>query len=66
MVARKPKTEAAATRPPRRRVTSNTVAMSEITTAMIAERAYHISLSGSGGTDEQNWHRAEAELRQHA
>jgi len=31
---------------------------------MIAERAYHISHSGEGGTDEENWHRAEAELRQ--
>lgn len=31
---------------------------------MIAERAYHISLSESRGTDEENWHRAEAELRQ--
>jgi hypothetical protein len=30
---------------------------------MIAERAYHISHSGEGGTDEENWHRAEAELR---
>jgi len=31
---------------------------------MIGERAYHISHSGEGGTDEENWHRAEAELRQ--
>jgi hypothetical protein len=31
---------------------------------MIAERAYHISQSGEGGTDEANWHRAEAELRE--
>ncbi|GAS88164.1 DUF2934 domain-containing protein [Mycolicibacterium brisbanense] len=31
---------------------------------MIAERAYHISLSERRGTDEENWHRAEAELRQ--
>ena len=30
---------------------------------MIAERAYHISESGEGGSDEENWHRAEAELR---
>ena len=35
----------------------------EITNEMIAERAYHISQSGEGGTDEENWHRAEAELR---
>jgi hypothetical protein len=30
---------------------------------MIADRAYHIAQSGEGGTDEENWHRAEAELR---
>ncbi len=33
---------------------------------MIAERAYHISLSAERGTDDENWHRAEAELRQRA
>jgi hypothetical protein len=33
---------------------------------MIAERAYHIFLSEIGGTAEENWHRAEAELRQGA
>ena len=31
----------------------------EITQEMIAECAYHISQSGEGGTDEENWHRAE-------
>jgi hypothetical protein len=36
----------------------------EITQEMIAERAYHISESGEGGTDEENWLWAEAELRQ--
>ena len=30
---------------------------------MIAERAYHIAESGEGGSDEENWHRAEAELK---
>ena len=30
---------------------------------MLAQRAYHISQSGEGGTDKENWHRAEAELR---
>ena len=35
----------------------------EITYEMIAERAYHIAQSGEGGTDEENWHRAEAELK---
>jgi hypothetical protein len=36
----------------------------DFTHEMIAERAYHISLSEVRGTDEENWHRAEAELRQ--
>jgi hypothetical protein len=35
-----------------------------LTHEMIAERAYHISRSEIRGTDEENWHRAEAELRQ--
>ena len=30
---------------------------------MIAERAYHISQSGEGSDDVENWLRAEAELR---
>jgi hypothetical protein len=29
-----------------------------------ADTAYHISQSGEGGTHEENWHRAEAELRE--
>jgi hypothetical protein len=29
----------------------------------IAERAYHLSESGEGGTAEENWRRAEEELR---
>ena len=29
----------------------------------IAERAYHIAMSGNGGSDLDNWMRAEAELR---
>ena len=36
----------------------------EITQEMIAERAYHLSQSAEGSTDEENWHRAESELRQ--
>lgn len=35
-----------------------------LTHEMIAERAYHISRSEVRGTDEENWYRAEAELRQ--
>lgn len=31
---------------------------------MVAERAYFISHSSERGTDEENWLRAEAELRQ--
>jgi hypothetical protein len=30
----------------------------------IARRAHEISLSDEAGTDEENWHRAERELRQ--
>ena len=30
----------------------------------IAQRAYEISQSGEGGSDADNWHRAERELRQ--
>jgi hypothetical protein len=48
------------------RATSKRAAAPEITQEMIAERAYHIAQSGEGGTDEENWHRAEAELRQRA
>ena len=42
---------------------SRKAAAPEFTREMVAERAYHISQSGEGGTDEENWHRAEAELR---
>ncbi|MDB5325929.1 MAG: hypothetical protein JWM57_1498 [Phycisphaerales bacterium] len=34
-----------------------------ITYERIAERAYHISQSGYGGSEDDNWHRAEAELK---
>jgi hypothetical protein len=34
-----------------------------ITHELIAERAYHISISGTGGSQDENWHRAERELR---
>ena len=67
MAAQEKKTEAAATKKPTtRRATSRKAAAPEITQEMIAERAYHISQCGEGGTDEENWHRAEAELRQGA
>jgi hypothetical protein len=67
MAAKEKKSEATATAPKKtttRRTTSKkAVAAPEITYEMIAERAYHIAQSGEGGTDEENWHRAEAELR---
>ena len=35
----------------------------EVTQEMISRRAYEIHLSGTGGSDVDNWHRAERELR---
>ena len=35
----------------------------EITQAQIAKRAYEIYASGTGGSESDNWHRAERELR---
>ena len=35
----------------------------EVTHQMIAERAYYISQSGTGGSEYDNWVRAERELR---
>ena len=65
MAAKETKTEAVVTEEPiTRGATSSEAAAPEITQEMIAERAYRISQSGEGGTDEENWHRAEAELRQ--
>ena len=64
MAAKEKKTEAAAAKKPTtRRAMSGKAAAPEITQEMIAERAYHISQSGEGGTDEANWHQAEAELQ---
>jgi hypothetical protein len=34
-----------------------------VTTEQIARRAYEIYASGKGGTEAENWHRAEQELR---
>ena len=48
---------------PAKKTTSTRRKAPEVTEAMIAERAYHIALSGEGGSDEENWLRAEAELR---
>ena len=35
----------------------------EVTHEMIAKRAYEISISGSGGSELENWLRAERELK---
>jgi hypothetical protein len=35
----------------------------EITQEMIAKRAYEIYAGGTGGSESDNWHRAERELR---
>ena len=35
----------------------------EVTHELIAERAYYISISGTGGSQDENWHRADRELR---
>ena len=65
MAAKETKTEAVVTeKPTTRGATSGEAAAPEITQEMIAERAYHISQSGEGGSDEENWLQAEAELRQ--
>lgn len=34
-----------------------------VTRELIAQRAYFISISGNGGSQEENWLRAERELR---
>jgi hypothetical protein len=63
MAAKEKKTTATAAKKPATRRTTKKAAEPEITDEMIAERAYHISQSGNGGSDEENWLRAEAELR---
>ena len=64
MAANETKTGAVATeKPTARAATSREAAPVEITHEMIAERAYRISQSGEGGTDEENWYQAEGELQ---
>ena len=64
MAAKESKTEAVVTeKPTSGGATSRMAPAPEIPREMLAERAYHISQSQEGGTDEENWHRAEAELR---
>jgi hypothetical protein len=38
----------------------------QVTHEQIARRAYEISKSGTGGSPEENWYRAERELRARA
>ena len=48
---------------PKRTTTTRKAKAPEITDLMIAERAYYLSISGEGMSDDENWLRAEAELR---
>jgi hypothetical protein len=45
---------------PRKSAPSTSVAL---THDLIAERAYYIAMSGKGGTESENWYRAERELK---
>ncbi len=44
-------------------VASLDAAPAPITHELIAQRAYFISISGTGGSEADNWYRAEAELK---
>jgi hypothetical protein len=48
---------------PRGTTQSNSAPKSEITHEMIAKRAFEIHASGKGGSQDENWLRAERELR---
>jgi hypothetical protein len=52
-----------AAKPATKRTTTRKAKPPEITDSMIAERAYYLSISGEGSSDDENWLRAEAELR---
>jgi hypothetical protein len=45
------------------KASASPAAKAEITRDQIAKRAYEIHLSGGGGSETDNWHRAERELR---
>jgi Protein of unknown function (DUF2934) len=53
----------AAAKPATKRPTTRKAKPPEITDEMIAERAYYLAISGEGSSDEENWLRAEAELK---
>jgi len=48
---------------PRARAITRIVEPKEITYQMIALRAFEIHASGTGGSQDDNWYRAERELR---
>jgi hypothetical protein len=49
-----------------RSASSRSVTPRQVTQEQIARRAYEIFKSGTGGTPEENWYRAERELRARA
>jgi len=49
-----------------RSAASRSVTPRQVTQEQIARRAYEIFKSGTGGTPEENWYRAERELRARA
>jgi len=49
-----------------RSASSRSVTPRQVTQEQIARRAYEIFKSGTGGTPEDNWYRAERELRARA
>ena len=58
-----PAAKKATAKPATRRATTTKTKPPEITDAMIAERAYYLSLEDEGSHHVDNWLRAEAELR---
>jgi hypothetical protein len=49
-----------------RSASSRSVTPRQVTQEQVARRAYEIFKSGTGGTPEDNWYRAERELRARA
>jgi hypothetical protein len=58
-----PAAKTATAKPATRRATTRKTKPPEITDAMIAERAYYLSLEDEGSDHVDNWLRAEAELK---
>lgn len=57
------KTETKVRNTPLPKVAKKSAAPIEMTQDMIAKRAYEISCGGTGGSELDNWHRAERELK---